>query len=172
MRTYHFNNWIPFQEPGNKPELLNSQPQNVNNVTTVTSGYSWDMSGFLGFSGLSGTGSLGSSVSFSESQSFPVSDVTVNNNSENDETGRAEWTYIFANPRNGSVHFYYSDLEDAPILSRSNFQPVNRWIWEVDRINNDKTVRFNSQFSWINGKSVGQINTAWIKTYSAVHENW
>lgn len=177
MRLYGFNNrWIFSWQGGgtnNPAKLVNTQPQNANGTTSVTSGYSWSMSGSLGFSGLSGTGSLSSGVSFSESQSFSISDCTVNNKSADDgKVGQAQWEYVLANPRNGSTHFYYTDLDDAPLLSRSNFQPVNRWIWEVERVGTADNLSFNSQFYWTNGKSEGQVNAAYIKVYSATHKDW
>ena len=93
-----------------------------------------------------------------------------NNSSDDGKAGHAEWIYRMADPRDGEVHFYYSDLNDAPLLARSNFQPVNRWIWEVDR-KGDKA-QFQSEFIWTNGKSEGQVNCAWIKTEAAKHNNW
>lgn len=175
MRTYKLaNNWIYQQEQGGAvipAKLVKSSPENANGSTSVTSGFSWNMGGSLGFSGLGGTGSLSGGVSFSESQSFSISDCTVENNSSDDgKAGHAEWIYRMADPSNGETHFYYSDLNDAPLLARSNFQPVNRWIWEVDR-KGDKT-QFQSEFIWTNGKSEGQVNCAWIKTEAAKHNNW
>ena len=93
-----------------------------------------------------------------------------NNSSDDGKAGHAEWIYRMADPSNGETHFYYSDLNDAPLLARSNFQPVNRWIWEVER-KGDKA-QFQSEFIWTNGKSEGQVNCAWIKTEAAKHNNW
>ena len=175
MRTYQFaNNWGYQQEQGGAEipaKIVKSSPENANGSASVTSGFSWSMGGSLGFSGLGGTGSLNSGVSFSESQSISISDCTVNNKSADDgQAGHAEWEYKMADPRDGDAHFYYSDLHDAPLLARSNFQPVNRWIWEVER-KGDKA-QFKSEFIWTNGKSEGRVNCVWVETHSATHKNW
>ena len=173
MRRYIFSNeWG--ENPGNAVPLVKHAPANANKSSSVTSGFSWSASGSVGFAGLSGTGSLSSGVSFSTSQTFTIDDCTVNNNCGGGKAYLAEWRYVFADPANGTAHFYWSELKDAPLLARSNFQPVNQWIWVVPHDFSDKwaSLNFRSGFGWVNGKSEGQINCFGIKTYDAVHKDW
>ena len=169
MRRYLFENYW-----GETPEgvpLDSSSPQNANNVSTVTSGVSWNLGGSLGFNAQGPTGSLSTGATFSNSQSFSVSDCSINNMSGSGSKDMAKWEYTFANPANGSTDFYYTELKDAPLLSRSNFQPVNQWVWTVPRSFTDKwdSLKFKSQFTWTNGHSEGQLNCAWIKVEGAKH---
>ncbi len=170
MRRYLFKNyWISDADPGTAP-LDKTSPENANNVSTVTSGMSWSMSGTFGFNAVQGpNGSMSTGMTFNSSQSFSVSDCTVNNKCGSEYKHTAEWEYDFANPSNGSTEFYYTKLNDAPLLSRSNFQPVNQWVWTVPRTFSEAVDSFKSEFTWTNGHSEGQLNCAWIKVDDAKH---
>ena len=174
MRRYLFKNYWG-EDPGNAVPLDRHSPENANGVTTVTSGVSYSLSGSLGFDGKAATGSLSGGVTFDSSQSFNVSDCTVNDKAGSDgRKHQAAWEYVFADPANGDTEFYYTKLRDAPLLSRSNFQPVDQWIWTVPRSFSErwKDLRFKSEFTWTNGWSEGQLNCAWIKVDDARHEDW
>ncbi|MEG1799054.1 MAG: BACON domain-containing protein [Synergistaceae bacterium] len=173
MRRYLFKNYWG-EIPSVDVPIVKQSPPNANNSSSVTSGFSWSASGSVGFAGMGATGSLSSGISFSSSQTFTIDDCTVHNNCGAGRADMAQWGYEFANPATGTPHFYWSELRDAPMLSRANFQPVNQWIWVVPRTFVDKwpSLNFLSEFSWTNGKSEGQINCLAIKVYDAVHKDW
>ena len=174
MRRYIFRNYWG-TSPGGSSPLVKNSPENANETSTVTSGFSWSASGSIGFAGMSGTGSLSGGVSYSSSQSFNISDCKVNNNCGGEGLSYlAKWEYDLADPANGDPHFYWSELRDAPLLARSNFQPVNQWVWVVPRSFSDAydNLSFGSEFKWTNGKSEGQINCFYIKAHDAVHRDW
>jgi len=173
MRRYLFKNYWG-EDPGNNVPLEKTSPENANDKTTITSGISYSLSGSLGFNGNGPTGSLTAGATFNNSQSFSLSDCSVNNMSGSEgKKHLAAWEYSFADPANGSTEFYYTELKDAPLLSRSNFQPVNQWIWTVPRSFTDKwsNFRFKSEFTWTNGRSEGQMNCCWIKVQGATHKD-
>ena len=174
MRRYLFKNYFA-EDPGEAVPLISSSPENVNDVSTVTSGFTWEASGNIGFSGLSATGGLSGGVSYSTTESFNVSDCNVDNKSGSEQKKHMTgWEYTFRNPPDGSRHFYWTDLKDAPLLSRSNFQPVNKWIWCLPRAFTEKTtpLYFKSEFTWTNGQSEGAVNCLWIEHRAAKHKDW
>ncbi len=173
-RKYTFKNyWEEFNYA--EVPLVKSSPQNANEVTTVTSGYTWSAEGNIGFSGLTATGGLSGGVSYSSSESFNVSDCRVNDRCGDDgKRDMASWEYEFKNPENGSRYFYWTDLKDAPLLSRSNFQPVNQWVWCVPRDFSDQKndLSFISEFGWQLGQSEGAVNVFYIEHTAAKHRSW
>lgn len=174
MRRYFFKNYWG-ENPGSTAPLVKSSPVNANNQSTVTSGFSWDLNGSVGFSGLSATGGLGMGATFSSSESFSISDCTVNDRCGGDsKPWLASWEYVFADPANGEKHFYWTDLKDASLLSRSNFQPINQWVWVVPRAftEKDKHLYFKSEFTWTNGTCVGATNCFYIECTPASHQDW
>ena len=110
-----------------------------------------------------------------ESESFNVSDCRVNDRCGDDgKRDMASWEYEFKNPENGSRYFYWTDLKDAPLLSRSNFQPVNQWVWCVPRDFSDQKndLSFISEFGWQLGQSEGAVNVFYIEHTAAKHRSW
>lgn len=109
--------------------LAINTPENANNVSRVSSGVSWSFGGTVGFRGKEPTGGISGGVSVSHSESFEVSDCQVVNNSLS-RFNNALWSYNFEKAK-GIRYPYYAGLTDPPALSRTNFQPVNQWIWRV-----------------------------------------
>ena len=173
MRRYIFKNYWQ-KDPGNGVVPLDKHaPQTANNVTTISSGVSWQMGGAMGFSGKSATGSLSIGAQFSHSESFSVSDVAVNDISGSEgKRYMAAWEYKFADPANGYSYPNYTDLKDAPLLARSNFAPVNQWIWSVPSDFSKTVTDFLSDFTWINGESWGAHNILYIPTKQATHQDY
>ena len=183
MRRYLFKNYW-YDDPGNAAPLVQSSPETANNVSTITSGVTWSLGGSIGLSGSLGAdmtgpkgevganGSLSMGVSISSSRSVNVADCSVNDKCGSEGMARlAAWEYTFADPANGERHIFWTDLEDAPMLSRSNFQPVNQWIWTVPSAFSKKVKDFKSEFTWTSGHSNGALNEAWIEVKHATHED-
>ena len=172
MRRYSFSNYWE-TDPGNTTPLDKNAPQSANNAVTIDSGVSWQMGGAMGFSGKSPSGSLSIGAEFSHSESFSVSDVTIDNQSGRDGISyMAAWEYKFADPADGDSHMWNSDLKDAPLLARSNFTPVNQWIWTVPSDFSRDTNKFKAEFTWVNGESWGTGNSLWFPTTSADHTDY
>lgn len=173
MRRYLFKNYWG-ADPDTPAPLVKSSPESANGQSTLTSGMSWSASGTFGFTAAGPTGNLSSGVNFSSSQSFSMSDCTVNDRCGSEKGHMASWEYTFADPANGDKHFYWTDLRDAPLLARSNFQPINQWIWTVPRDFSEKydSLNFKSEFTWTNGRSNGAINCFYIEVEGARHRDW
>lgn len=170
--SYAFeNNWPDGFGGGANVLLVRSEPKNANGVTTLTSGMQWNLGGNIGFQGKTPTGNLSGGVSFSSSESVTVEDCSVENGSA---SPKASWKYTFARPREGTKYWSWRNLHDACLLSRSNFQPVQYWIWKLAPTQREKleaTPRFNSRFQWLNGYSYGAVGAWWIHE-SPEHKDW
>ncbi len=126
---YTMNNWMDgLTTQGSGVAVMAANPQNANNVTQVTSGVDWNIGGSVGFQGADVTGSLTGGVTIHNSTTVNVSDCTVGNSSM-DNVNNAKWTYEFTKCAQ-TAYFGYAGLSEPPVLSRSNFQPVNQWIWK------------------------------------------
>ncbi len=170
MRRYIFKNYWN-SDPMVVSPLRDHSPHNANGVTSLTSGVSFNLSGNVGFKGAEVTGGLSAGVTFSESKTVQVQDVTVYDMSASGKPWEASWKYVFKDPADGKRYCACSELEDAPILSRSNFSPVNQWIWVTSRHfrKPDGKQNFTSEFEWVNGKSDGAGNVFWITKDDATH---
>ena len=161
--NYKMNNWmnsLTYQNSG--VSLMSANPQNANNVAQVTSGVDWNIGGSVGFQGTQVTGSLNAGVTIHNSTTVNVSDCTVGNNSM-DNVNNAKWTYEFTKCAQ-TAYFGYSELRVPPVLARSNFQPVNQWIWKFSPSVRDSGVtsfqtKFDVDLIWSVG---GQPYGFWI----------
>lgn len=127
--NYRMNNWMDgLTSQGSGVSLMTSNPQNANNVSQVTSGIDLNIGGSVGFQGKEATGSLNLGVTIHNSTTVNVSDCEVVNNSGN-SVNNAMWRYEFRRAAQ-TVYFATTRLSEPPLLSRSNFQPVNQWIWK------------------------------------------
>jgi len=127
--NYKVNNWIEgldYRESG--VSLMKAQPENVNEVSTATSGMSWNIGGSVGFIGPGATASSSAGVSITNSTTFNVRDCRVINNSA-DNFNNARWDYEFKKTTQ-TVSYYKTEIDAPTLLSRSNFQPVNQWLWK------------------------------------------
>ena len=172
MVNYEFKNSWPAGFGGGTDTILEkSEPQNANGVTTLTSGVSWNLGGNAGFQGKNPVFGLSGGVSFNSSESVAIQDCTVENRSASPQ---ASWTYTFERPKEGTKYWSWRNLNDACLLSRSNFQPVQYWIWKLTPDMRDKleaSPRFNSRFRWKNGYSYGAIGGWWIHG-DPEHKDW
>ncbi len=173
MRRYIFKNYWD-SNPGVASPLRDHSPLNANNVTTVTSGVSFSLSGNVGFEGSTPVGGLSGGVEFSDSKSFDVHDVTINDTSASGKAWEASWKYVFKNPGDGTRYCACSELEDAPLLSRSNFSPVNEWVWVTSRNFRKPNGKqsFKSEFEWVTGRSDGAGNIFWVTSNDATHKDY
>lgn len=172
MRRYIFKNYWE-TDPGVAAPLRDHSPLSANNVTNITSGVSFSLSGSVGFEGSTPTGGLSSGVEFSESKSFDVQDVTIYDTSASGKSWEASWKYVFKDPDDGTRHLACSELADAPILSRNNFSPVNQWVWVTSRGFRKPSGKqsFKSEFEWVSGRSDGAANIWWITAQDAKHKD-
>ena len=170
MRRYRFRNYWE-SNPGVASPLRDHSPHNANNETVLTSEVGFSLSGSVGFEGTTPVGGLSGGVNFSESKQVNVRDVTVHDNSASQKAWEASWEYVFKNPDDGTRYCACSELEDAPLLSRSNFSPVNQWIWVTSRgfRSSDGKKSFKSEFEWVNGRSDGAANIFWVTSTDAKH---
>jgi hypothetical protein len=110
--------------------MMQSSPSTANNVSTVTSGVSWNIGGEIGVSKEGASGKISGGVTISNSTTINISDCTVINKS-NDRGNNAHWTYNFK--RCDSVsYFLYAGLTNPPDLATATFQPLNQWIWRMN----------------------------------------
>ena len=110
--------------------LMKSDPQNTNNVTEVTSGVEYTIGGSVGIEGSKASLGLDAGVTIKNETKISVSDAEVQNHSGSNENN-AMWRYVFKKPTQTN-YIFYGKLSEPPLLSRSNFQPVNQWIWRFE----------------------------------------
>ena len=167
MVNYEFDNWLDYDNSNRYLQLMNSTPGTTQGSSSTTSGFSWNLGGNIGFNASGPTGGLSAGISFSSSESVTISDCTVNNMSvPSSASTNAHWTFSFPRPTiksSGGNPFYLGEFNDAVLLSRSNFQPYNQWMWRIAPQARDTVKQFNSKFSWKNGRSYGNQYVMWIE---------
>jgi len=109
--------------------MMQSTPETVNGVTTVTSGISWNIGGTVGVSKDGPSAEITGGVTIENSKSISVADCQVLNKS-NDRGNNAHWLYQF-NRCSSVAYFLYAGVTDPPNLSITTFQPLNQWVWRV-----------------------------------------
>jgi hypothetical protein len=158
--NYKTNNWLEslgYQNSG--VAIMAANPQNANNVSQVTSGIDWNIGGSVGFQGKDFTAALTGGVTIHNSTTVNVSDCEITNNSAGN-VNNAQWTYTFTKCAQ-TTYFGYTGLKAPPVLSRSNFQPVNQWIWKfAPSVRDSDRTSFSSSFDvdliWsVGGQSYG-----------------
>ncbi|MDD2557668.1 MAG: BACON domain-containing protein [Desulfuromonadaceae bacterium] len=128
--SYTMDNWMEgLTSKGSGVALMTAKPENINNVASVTSGIDWQIGGSVGFDSSGATGSVSGGVTISNSTTVNVSDCEIINNSAN-AVNNAKWDYEFKKPVQ-TTYFAYTSITNPPLLSHSNFQPVNQWIWKL-----------------------------------------
>ena len=176
MVNYEFNNWLDYDNSNRYLQLMNSTPGTTQGSSSTTSGFSWNMGGNIGFNASGPTGGLSAGISFSSSESVTISDCTVNNMSVPSSAATdAHWTFSFPRPTiksSGGNPFYLGEFNDAVLLSRSNFQPYNQWMWRIAPGARDTVKQFKSTFSWKNGLSYGNQYVMWVEAIKTDHRDW
>ncbi|MDO4560749.1 MAG: BACON domain-containing protein [bacterium] len=179
MVEYGFDNWTVNADgkQNNKAELMDSKPNTSVGSTGFSSGISFSLGGNIGFSGLSGSGGVSAGVSYSTSESQTVSECQVQNESKrfvnNEIQQNAKWKYTFSRPllKGGPYFAACNDFYDAPLASRSLFQPVNQWAWKIPPTERDNIKGFKFKFKWMTGYSYSAAYAWWIKIESEEHHN-
>lgn len=176
MVNYEFNNWLDYDNSNRYLQLMNSTPGTTQGSSSTTSGFSWNLGGNIGFNASGPTGGLSAGISFSSSESVTISDCTVNNMSvPSSASTNAHWTFSFPRPTiksSGGNPFYLGEFNDAVLLSRSNFQPYNQWMWRIAPQARDTVKQFKSTFSWKNGRSYGNQYVMWIEAIKVTEQDW
>ena len=176
MVNYEFDNWLDYDNSRRYVQLMNSTPGTTQGSSSTTSGFSWNLGGNIGFNASGPTGGLSAGISFSSSESVTISDCTVTNSSvPTSSATNAHWTFSFPRPTiksSGGNPFYLGEFNDAVLLSRSNFQPYNQWMWKIAPEARDSVKQFNSKFSWKNGRSYGNQYVMWVEAIGTTHQDW
>lgn len=160
---YAMDNWMEgLDYHGSGVSLMTAQPENANNEETVTSGVNWNIGGSVGFFGPSATGTVDAGVSITNSSTFSVNDCTLTNSSA-DNINNARWSYEFKKTKH-TVSVGKTEIDSPTLLSRSNFQPVNQWIWKFSPdIRKKKVSSFVSTFKVDLLQSVsGHLILPWV----------
>ena len=179
MVEYGFDNWMVNIDNAvnNSVVLKESKPDTTVGSSGFSSGISFSLGGSVGFSGLSGTGGISAGVSYSTSESQTVPDCQVQNESKGSSNNitqqNAKWKYTFSRPllKGGPYFAACNDFYDAPLASRSLFQPVNQWAWTVGPNERDKIKGFKFKFRWMTGYSYSAGYAWWIKVAGEEHHN-
>ena len=176
MVDYEFDNWLDYDNSRRYVQLMNSTPGTTQGSSSTTSGFSWNLGGNIGFNASGPTGGLSAGISYSSSESVTISDCTVTNSSvPTSSSTNAHWTYSFPRPTiksSGGNPFYLGQFNDAVLLSRSNFQPYNQWMWKIAPEARDAVRQFKSKFSWKNGLSYGNQYVMWVEAIKTKHQDW
>jgi len=129
MDTIDINTYVKeFKGDSINVGLINPSPQTANNEEKISSSISYDVGGDVSLDSGGPSGKLKGGVSVSDSRSFRIQDVTVNNYSL-DDFNNAHWIYAFKRCTT-NMPFLVSFLVGPPDLSISSFQPINQWIWQ------------------------------------------
>lgn len=179
MVEYGFDNWTVNADGklNNNSVLMDSKPDTSVGSRGFSSGISFSLGGNVGFSGLSGAGGVRAGVSYSTTESQTVSETQVQNESKNSVNKitqqNARWKYTFARPllKGGPYFAACNDFEDAPLASRSLFQPVNQWAWKIPPEERDNIKGFKFKLKWMTGYSYSAGYAWWIKVAGEEHRN-
>ncbi|MDO5115825.1 MAG: BACON domain-containing protein [Synergistaceae bacterium] len=179
MVEYGFNNWTVNADgkQNNNAELMDSKPETSVGSSGFSSSISFSLGGNIGFSGFSGSGGVSAGVSYSTSESRTVSECQVQNESKvsvnNIIQQNAKWKYTFSRPllKGGPYFAACNDFYDAPLASRSFFQPVKQWAWKIPPAERDNIKGFKFKFRWMTGYSYNAAYAWWIKVSGEEHKN-
>ncbi len=160
VKRYRFSNRLPGAPDGQTASLATSSPNTENGALSITSSVAYNVGGSVGLASTGPNLDLNAGVTIGKSYTVDVKDCTVTNESGAGIPSNADWGYEMAWPRmrqpverDGVMRIW-----DAVPLSRTNFQPVNCWIWSVSDGYRQNTLEakpaFKSEFTWTDGKSV------------------
>lgn len=144
---YEFNVGIPVTDGSVALGSGDAQPspQTTEKQANVSTSVSFSLSGKIAFNGkvsdkteIGGNTEVASQVSWSNSYSYPVKDVTVLNNSGSQVNANAGWIFEMARPYYDKVSISFlgcvfnPKVYDAPDASRGTYQPKMTWVWKVN----------------------------------------
>lgn len=165
---YKMKNYIPSPAASDKvsAELVYSEPQAINSVTSYTVSESVEVGGTVGFEAgksgndaeAKGSGSFSAGANFSSSYTFEVQDCTCKGNSLSENNASAEWEYKFKRASQNRAAGKWQRLHDPAALACSVFSPLNSWVWKFDTNKRDVYKSFTSKME------IGIMNT--ISRYS------
>ena len=113
--------------------LERTSPETTNNTSTVTTGLSLNIGGEVGLSTSGPAASASGGVSYSESFTSSMPDISITNQCMSDRTGlQALWVYDFSNPRPKTN--WLGDINGFSDPSASSINTVTfhtMWIWTI-----------------------------------------
>lgn len=114
--TNSANTAVDPQSVSTPPGIIQTSPASTQDVTSVTSGVSWDVGGSAGWNQMQGlNAAISGGVNISNSQTVTYPPIGIDNQSDPD-AGVAAWTNALAPPAGGESELITS---------------YNQWIWEV-----------------------------------------
>jgi hypothetical protein len=120
--------------------IIQPQPQVTTGSSSYSTSQSYTIGGSLGFAGMGGTGSVTGSMTYSQSRTTSIPDITVLNQAGQiytDGANNARWTYQVGNlthPVNNYTIFYPHDSTiepNPPAIAVNTATFYNNWIWRV-----------------------------------------
>lgn len=156
---------------GNAPAggvlLYSSSPAGTVGSSGTSNSFSFDISGNVGYSDGFEFG-VSPSLSITSEQSSSVPDCQVTNNSN--AGGPTGWVYSFTRPHTDGIRFMsYNEFVDAPAAARSEFEPLNQWVWRISPEQRDRIKGFDFTFRWKNGYSYGESFVFCKAVYGVEH---
>jgi hypothetical protein len=153
--------------PGGGVLLYSSSPEGTVGSSGTSSSFSFDISGNVGYSDGFEFG-VSPSLNITSEQNSSVPDCQVTNNSN--AGGPTGWVYSFTRPHTDGVRFMsYSEFVDAPAAARSEFEPINQWVWRISPEQRDRIKGFDFTFRWKNGYSYGESYVFGKPVYGVEH---
>lgn len=166
---YRITNEIPEITTG--VTLERSSPATENKTTTTKSGIKWDLGGDFGLKGHAGASeklgpdvsgdvstTVKGGVSINNESTFVTSDCTTTEISKNNAPG---WQYSFTRPTQYGWAVASARLNPPVELSRSTFQPVQKWIWRLTPDIREKKQNFKTKLKVDNLVTVAGISVFW-----------
>lgn len=165
---YKMKNYIPIPNGSDRitAELVYSEPQAINGVTSYTVSESVEVGGTIGFEAganasgpeAKGSGSFSVGANFSSSYTFNVQDCSCKDISLSENSASAEWEYRFKRASQNRAAGKWQRLHDPAELAFSAFSPLNSWVWKFGTDKRDVYKGFISEME------IGIMNT--ISRYS------
>jgi hypothetical protein len=170
-------------------DIVQPQPATSTGSTSYTTSQALQIGGSLGFNGMGGTGSISGSVTYTQSHTTSIPDMSVANQAnESVKTGsinNARWTYLVGNlpkSQNNYTIIYPHDstiTPEPPLIARSTATLYNSWMWRVKNPSGTYNVLCRSRpryayskcraswpnFRWIDNGKLGDdtINNGWTQ---------
>jgi|GEM_PF-1968834 len=149
-----------------------SSPSTTNEKTTTTSGISFDLSGDFGLkgnakyaqkdgpeAGVEVSATVKGGVSISTEKTFETYDCTVENISGNEAPA---WQYKFTRPTQYGWYAVLCMLNEPVKLSRSTFQPIQKWIWRFSPEFRENKQNFTTKLEVDKLTSMANVSIFWI----------
>lgn len=149
-----------------------SSPPTSNEKTTTTSGVTFDLSGDFGLkgnakyaakdgpeAGVEVSATVKGGVSISTEKTFDTYDCTVENISGNEAPA---WQYTFTRPEQYGWYAVFCMLKEPVKLSRSTFQPLQKWIWRFSPDLRESKQNFNTKLEVDMLTTMAGVSALWV----------